>query len=151
MSFFQSKMLQKKLDFCILHPVALPTPYQTIYDSKNWRYEKTFSEGFKKGSVAQLGKFLIWKLPVNPKFEGGRGVKFLIILIYVLLLNWKIMDRFFIELVLTLGTRNIIENCCRRKKAAFVKKAATRRIFFFLFIVKLGHLESFLDGYGWYC
>lgn len=43
------------------------------------------------------------------------------------------MDRFFIELVLTLGTRNIIENCRRRKKAAYVKKAATRRTFF-LFI-----------------
>ena len=63
--------MQKKLDFCILHPVALPTPYQTIYDSKNWGYEKSFSEGSKKGSVAQLEKFLIWKLPVKHKFGGG--------------------------------------------------------------------------------
>ena len=33
------------------------------------------------------------------------------------------MDRFFIELVLTLGTKNIIENCRRRKKSRICEKS----------------------------
>ncbi len=51
------------------------------------------------------------------------------------------MESFFIELVLTLGTKIIIENCRRRQKATFVKRLLAAKLFLFI-SCQIGHLES---------
>lgn len=51
------------------------------------------------------------------------------------------MESFFIELVLTLGTKIIIENCRRRQKAAFVKELLPAKLSLFI-SCQIGHLES---------
>ena len=51
------------------------------------------------------------------------------------------MESFFIELVLTLGTKIIIENCRRRQKAAFVKKLLPAKLSLFI-SCQIGHLQS---------